>query len=410
MRLESAGNKPARSFDVDEEEEEEEKSNDEESKEEKERAIQSWNYSRKLNISCSLEGFESIREEEEDWDYLHKDCAERVDMLKDMMAPRCKKRSLKDVGHDHVSNVRRLLTSCENSGKKDDIVSSKLDSDLVLRTYTSTIGVGGMVAMIQDGDTLFFSKKFTHICPPHSSNAIAASSACVDSSGMISTNLVNESMQRRKYLKPCMSSSTGPTVSTHTSRNASVDARPGSGKEETTPAHSMKIISGADHTEAVEIPTTEISTLNKLITQQQTALDIMSKAILRLTNKVELLEARTYTESKNSLETSSDTASPGKFVKFPIFKTEKEKMSISTHPHEPIFGEKKFISDTETRTQAPAAANPVSDPLDFADPHEQKKLSPPVCGTLPRYPSPLKTHHALASDEFLTEAFASPLT
>ncbi|GKT37133.1 hypothetical protein ADUPG1_009979 [Aduncisulcus paluster] len=36
MRLESAGNKPARSFDVDEEEEEEEKSNDEESKEEKE--------------------------------------------------------------------------------------------------------------------------------------------------------------------------------------------------------------------------------------------------------------------------------------------------------------------------------------------------------------------------------------
>ncbi|GKT29006.1 hypothetical protein ADUPG1_000991, partial [Aduncisulcus paluster] len=136
----------------------------------------------------------------------------------------------------------------------------------------------------------------------------------------------------------------------------------------------------------------------------------MSKAILRLTNKVELLEARTYTESKNSLETSSDTASPGKFVKFPIFKTEKEKMSISTHPHEPIFGEKKFISDTETRTQAPAAANPVSDPLDFADPHEQKKLPPPVCGTLPRYPSPLKTHHALASDEFLTEAFASPLT
>ncbi|GKT35720.1 hypothetical protein ADUPG1_008821, partial [Aduncisulcus paluster] len=50
-----------------------------------------------------------------------------------------------------------------------------------------------------------------------------------------------------------------------------LEARPGSGKEETTPAHSMKIISGADHTEAVEIPTTEISTLNKLITQQQTA-------------------------------------------------------------------------------------------------------------------------------------------
>ncbi|GKT31850.1 hypothetical protein ADUPG1_002115, partial [Aduncisulcus paluster] len=117
-------------------------------------------------------------------------------MLKDMMAPRCKKDLRRMLGMatylmSFVPDFSRMLEPISKllKGEETEIrweteqaeawqrlvktLEEKMilyhpssNSDLVLRKDASTIGVGGMVAMIQDGvekPLAFFSKKFTEV-------------------------------------------------------------------------------------------------------------------------------------------------------------------------------------------------------------------------------------------------------